>query len=302
MRPSNYNIIGPKPTNEEDLEFNNTIINCSITLLGLKTTAHFFSRTSTFIPISKYKIVKKGFTKGPPHWYGCEDQTEAATLRFLARKTSLPVPKVYCSFRHKNHFYIVMERIQGETLSEAWPKLSKVSKYEIYAQLRDMFQELRSLEPHPHRGVESTTAGSLRDFRYPRVSGPQPRFGSFRTIQEFHRQLRNNLPLEKLLGWKENHNWQEIKEVITKHDGPWPPPVFTHANVSPSNILVRGDKVVGIVDWEFSGWYPHYWEYTSAWFGNSTRPEWQDELEEFLDPFPMELEMETIRRKWWGRH
>jgi hypothetical protein len=33
-------------------------------------------------------------------------------------------------------------------------------------------------------------------------------------------------------------------------------------------------NVVGIVDWEFSGWYPHYWEYTSAWYGNLTRIDW----------------------------
>jgi len=63
--------------------------------------------------------------------------------------------------------------------------------------------------------------------------------------------------------------------MTKRQDGPWPPPKFTHGDLNPFNILVREGKVVGIIDWEFSGWYPRYWEYTSAWFGNVTRTEWR---------------------------
>lgn len=51
--------------------------------------------------------------------------------------------------------------------------------------------------------------------------------------------------------------------------------VFTHADLNPRNILVdrmvqpdgsRGWKVTGIVDWETSGYYPEYWDYTKAMF------------------------------------
>lgn len=48
--------------------------------------------------------------------------------------------------------------------------------------------------------------------------------------------------------------------MAEKQDGPWPLPVFTHADLNPFNILLRGDKVVGIIDWEFAGWYLHYWD------------------------------------------
>jgi thiamine kinase-like enzyme len=88
--------------------------------------------------------------------------------------------------------------------------------------------------------------------------------------------------------------------MAAKQDGPWPPPVFTHADLNPFNILVRGDDVVGIIDWEFAGWYPHYWEYTSNWLGSITKAVWQDSLDKFLDPFPEELRMEKTRYKWWG--
>jgi thiamine kinase-like enzyme len=92
----------------------------------------------------------------------------------------------------------------------------------------------------------------------------------------------------------------EIKAMIAQQDGQWPAPVFTHCDLNPTNILVREDKIVGIIDWEFAGWYPSYWEYTSAWLGNLTRSLWQDTLLDLLDPYPEELEMEKTRFKWWG--
>lgn len=51
--------------------------------------------------------------------------------------------------------------------------------------------------------------------------------------------------------------------------------VFTHADLNPRNILIslynlrdgtRGWRVSGIVDWEFAGFYPEYWDYTESLF------------------------------------
>ena len=39
---------------------------------------------------------------------------EASTMQFLAQKTSIPVPKIYCAFTRKGWTYIVMEQIHGE--------------------------------------------------------------------------------------------------------------------------------------------------------------------------------------------
>lgn len=40
--------------------------------------------------------------------------------------------------------------------------------------------------------------------------------------------------------------------------------VLTHNEFDPRNILVQGAKVVAILDREFSGFYPGYWEYCKA--------------------------------------
>ncbi|KAK6840103.1 hypothetical protein PG987_005969 [Apiospora arundinis] len=66
--------------------------------------------------------------------------------------------------------------------------------------------------------------------------------------------------------WNEQEqDWTDLREMAALQNGPWPASVFTHGDLNPSNIFVRGDEVVGIIDWETAGWYPDYWEYTSAW-------------------------------------
>jgi len=43
---------------------------------------------------------------------------EAVALRFVASRTSVPVPKVYCAFQHRGVKYILMERIKGSMIRE----------------------------------------------------------------------------------------------------------------------------------------------------------------------------------------
>ena len=50
--------------------------------------------------------------------------------------------------------------------------------------------------------------------------------------------------------------------------------VFTHGDLAPRNILVQGGKVVAIVDWEESGWYPEHWELVKAMWCTLKDPAW----------------------------
>lgn len=259
-----------------------------LTLLALKTTARLYKHDGPCVPISKRLLVKTGK-------FVC--LTEAASIEFIATKTSIPVPRVYASFLHKNRAYIIMERIQGTSLAKAWKTLSDASRDHIMLQLRRMLMELRTLAPSPGTGIQSCVGGSLRDSRIPRS---RPRFGPFSTVQDFHLWLREELRPEEHPNRNNDEDWQDIIKMVARQDGPWPPPVFSHGDLNPFNILVRGDRVVAIIDWEFAGWYPGYWEYTSAWLGNKTRQAWQERIATFLEPYPEELWMETVRQKWWG--
>ncbi|RMZ80305.1 hypothetical protein DV738_g2804, partial [Chaetothyriales sp. CBS 135597] len=295
----------------EHLAINNTWFRRFWTLLAVHTTGKFYYYYSRhkdngngpcIIQISKSRIVKTGRRI---------HLTEGATMKYVADNTTgIPVPKVYCSFLHRKQAYIVMERIQGgEELPRAWGAMSQEARDAVLLQLRRMISELRGLAASPPgvaTGVQSCVGGSLYDAR---LSGRgNPRWGPFKTIQDFHVWLRRDYSPEDLRRDRrgthlKDQDASDIEDMISRQDrdGQWASPVFTHCDLNPSNILVRDGKVVGIIDWEFSGWYPPYWEYTSAWFGNIIRPWWQAQLDHFLDrPCAEDFKMEQVRNTWWG--
>lgn len=196
-----------------------------------------------------------------------------------------------------------MERMQGKAIGDALGSLGGDGQKKVFAQLKRMMDEMRSLPPAAGTGVQSCTGGSLWDSRVSRIS---TRFGPFATIQEFHFWLRDGFRFDDLKHQAKfderfsGQDGQDLADMEAMQDGLWPPPVFTHGDLNPSNILVRGEEVVAIIDWEFAGWYPHYWEYTAAWLTAVVFQHWRKNLPHFLTVFPTELAMEVTRERWWG--
>ena len=217
------------------------------------------------------------------------DLSEAAAMRFISQNTSIPVPKVFCAFTHKGCSYIVMERIKGDMIGIGWVNRSEESKIKLLTQLKNMVHEMRELRPPEGIGVSSVIGGPMFDCRLP---GASLRFGPFSSVQSFHRHLRGGIEFDPGLDC-------EIKELIRQHDRDWPI-VFTHGDLSSLNILVHGDDIVGIIDWETAGWYPSYWEYTTACQVNPQNSFWINEIDKFLTPLPEELRMEKTRQKYFG--
>ena len=58
---------------------------------------------------------------------------------------------------------------------------------------------------------------------------------------------------------------------------------FTHGDLHFSNIMINDGHISGIIDWEFAGWYPIYWEYICAVY--MTKPDrywetfWENAIE-----------------------
>lgn len=272
----------------EHLAVNDTKSRRRIVRIGLKTTARLYCSHGICRQISNKLIVKASYRT---------HLTEAATLQFLAENTSIPVPKVYSAFLQDGIAYIVMHKVEGKELPDVWAKLAEDERTSIWQQLKDMFNELRSLNPPSSTAVQSCVGGSLHDIRIPHGL---LRFGPFDTVNDFHVWLRQDFKLSNTHAGVEDQERRELQDMIQKQDGGFPPPVFTHGDLNPSNIFVKNGKISGIIDWEFAGWYPHYWEYTTAWYGGRLRTDWQEDLKRFLEPYPEELEMEIVRNKWWG--
>ena len=66
---------------------------------------------------------------------------------------------------------------------------------------------------------------------------------------------------------------------------------FTHTDLATTNIIIShtSTEVLGIIDWQESGWYPEYWEYLKA--KHTALPRWYDYLDIALQhPYVRELE------------
>ena len=183
-----------------------------------------------------------------------------------------------------------MEKLNGEMVGREWGARSAESKAKILSQLKRMVDEMRSIRPPEGQGISGVDGGPLWDCRLP---GTSLCHGPFKSVREFHKYLRGGFNAHP-------DHLPEISELIALHDRSWPPPVFTHGDLSSLNVLVRGDEIIGIIDWETAGWYPSYWEYTTAWQVNPRNYFWRDEIDKFLEPMHKELEMEMIRLKYFG--
>lgn len=224
---------------------------------------------------------------------------EANALQFIGKHTSVPVPKVHHAFAYHGRTYILMERIRGETIANRWHALSDTSKSLIFSQLKGMVEEIRSV-PSPTNGVCNLEGGPIHDYRLPQT----PSWGPFGTISDFHLALRNNITLEALKVSEPDSlspaAISDVKKLIAFHESITRPPVLTHGDLSSLNVLVRDDKVVGIIDWDTAGWLPYYWEYTRAWHANPQNQFWQGEVGNFLEEQREELSMELLRRRYFG--
>ncbi|KAH9892928.1 protein kinase-like domain-containing protein [Xylariomycetidae sp. FL2044] len=244
-------------------------------------TRRFMKYTGGVLFVSKFCIKTKSTTS----------LAEANTMQFIAQHTSIPVPKVFCAFTHKGRSYIVMEKIAGQTAGYGWYYRPEDSKQKILSQLKSLVQQLRSVPPPPGTGVANVVGGPIYDGRLPE----KDLWGPYHTQEDFHKELRNGIgidAIETIPG--------DVKELFVFHSQEFPPPVLTHGDLSSLNIIVKGNDIVGIIDWETAGWYPYYWEYARAWNANPQNQFWQDEVDKFMDPLSDALRADGIRRRYFG--
>lgn len=251
-----------------------------LVLASIKLIGPFRPRNSTVLFLTKDICVKHGLH---------QPLSEAAVMQFIGKNTSIPVPKVHCSFQSNERTYIVMSRLPGDPIFLNWSKRSDQSKAKILAQLEQYINEMRALNP-PTVGIGGINGSKLYD---PRIPGGVQGFGPFASVHDFHTFLSHSIDYSP-------ENPAEVNALLEMYRNSSHSPRFTHGDLSSQNILVNGDEIVGIVDWTTSGWYPDYWEYTMALNTNTYNEFWKDEISKVLDKYSQEIEMERLRRKFFS--
>lgn len=193
---------------------------------------------------------------------------EAATMRFVASRTAIPLPRVWLSFQHpfrRGTEVIFMDKLTGTSLEDAWHRLSD-KKAIIAEQLERYVSQLRALPPPSGlRSICSVTGGPIRCFRL----HADATTGPFRDEEHMNLQLRHLQPLDD----------PRIPEIVRKVHSTQHPLVFTHNDFFPRNIMIDEEsaKVVAVLDWESAGWFPSHWEYCKSinWCTWKVEEEWR---------------------------
>lgn len=237
-------------------------------------TKRFGSLGPGVVRVSETRIIK-GPCKSP----------ELDGLKYVAQHTSIPIPRVHRTHGIDGRLFIEMEYIQGATLGDIWASIEKEKKEEIIQQIAAYIHQLLLLEP-PEKGiVGSANLGPGLDYRV-----GYRLFGPFSSIDNFHSFLRGQIPLED--------STKVYSEVVTKCHTRQYRTCFTHADICLRNIIVRDDGVVVLVDWQFAGWYPEYWEFTKAHYGLYNIPDWYSGFRDAAPKYDDELAAE---RTLWER-
>ena len=208
------------------------------------------------VRISEYLVVKKA-DDIPVH--------EAPTLRFIAENTTIPVPKVHdVRLEDDKVVGIVMDYMPGKPLDEVWNTLSPSQKQSIAEQLRGYISQLRDLKGNY---IGAIGRGTVSMGKWGPIYG-----GPFDSELEFNQWILSDLHS----GLPAPHRYYAERALTDGHEI-----VFTHSDFSSRNILVDENndyQVTAILDWEFAGWYPEWWEYFRAYKRFNRGQDWRDYL------------------------
>ncbi|KAE9379684.1 hypothetical protein N431DRAFT_451518 [Stipitochalara longipes BDJ] len=184
---------------------------------------------------------------------------DAVKAMEVAHALGIRVPITRRTIKNDSSAYCIMDPIEDITLEEAWSKLGWFTTIRLSLQLRGFIRQLRS--------VTSQYAGSLVSgecksfwlddrFRIPNRSAPS-------IITPFFRFWIDFVSIRKA---KANTSIPPLPSTA------WIPSTaktlaLTHHDLAPRNILLDRRNQIWLIDWDFAGFYPKYFEYAAM---NST--------------------------------
>ena len=234
----------------------------------------------TFGKPSEFQIIRNGQTVRKR---GSRVRVEESRALRFAHSLQLPVPVVQDVVASTSETEIVMSFVDGECLEEAWPLMSSEQKQSIAEQLKYMVTTMRRA-PSDQRKIGGFD-GPARDCRqFSDAYG-----GPFENETEFNQYCLDFLQGTPL----------QIRNTIADALGSTSRIVLTHGDLTPRNIIVKGGRVQALLDWEYAGWYPEYWEYVKFFDRPTDCKDWKDYAEVIFDTsYPTELLTFQALARW----
>jgi hygromycin-B 7''-O-kinase len=167
-----------------------------------------------------------------------EDARQETALLEMVTGTALPAPQLEAQGEVDGWPYVVMSRVHGEHIGDAWRTLDDGGRSRLAAHLGEAMAALASLPPQPLR-ARAISQDALIAERMERIFTDQRDRGGDDALEE---ELRTFLA--------------ELPPLMPSAA------VVLHADLTNDNVLVVGDRVTGIID--FADAFVGPWAYELA--------------------------------------
>ena len=207
---------------------------------------------------------------------------ESRALKF-AHSLQLPVPAVHEVNASGQQTEILMDFVDGECLEEAWLSMNSEQKRSVAEQIGHIVTTMR--QAASDQCSIGAFGGPARDCR--QISDYSG--GPFANEAEF-----NTFVLDLLRGTP-----SLIRSTLAEALNVDSQIVLTHGDLTPRNIIVKGDRVQALLDWEYAGWYPEYWEYMKFFDRPTDCKDWKEYAEIiFGTQYPKQLLTFQAMARW----
>ncbi len=236
---------------------------------------------------------------------------EVRNLQFVRDNTTIPVPVLIDTWEEEEYdiereerrgntprTFLLTRRIPGETLHEAWPKLTAAGRANIARQTAEYLQQLRGLTSPKLEAIGGDPIQCCFLFMQNEEHGQDVE------KQEKHSRTSDVLWPQGPLG-SDDELWAamsqgllmgvpEAARVRLRNRLPAAGPyTFTHGDLSDVNIMVKDGSLTGIIDWERAGFFPVWWEYVGTVIADSPEDrEWKTLLRAYMPEYSTAFE-------WW---
>ncbi|KAK3045742.1 hypothetical protein LTR09_012720 [Extremus antarcticus] len=207
---------------------------------------------------------------------------ESRALKF-ALSLQLPVPAVHEVNASGQQTEILMDFVDGECLEEAWLSMNSEQKRSVAKQIGHIVTTMRQAASDQRR--IGAFGGPARDCR--QISDYSG--GPFTNEAEFNTFVLDLLRRTPSL----------IRSTLAQALNVDSQIVLTHGDLTPRNIIVKGDHVQALLDWEYAGWYPEYWEYIKFFDRPTDCKDWKEYAEIiFGTQYPKQLLTFQALARW----
>ncbi|KAI0385419.1 kinase-like protein [Hypomontagnella monticulosa] len=196
---------------------------------------------------SHYILKDRGYYPG--------SEIEVQNTNFAAEQTEGPVAKIVVHWKEDNRFFLVQERIDGEPLEDALPKLTQDDIAHIGRQMHDYLDQLRHITSPQMQMLDGRPVIDRRLLK----PLPAPTSTPY-TVCTSQAELAANMAL----AIKDRIDDEATLDKLMARMPNAIPFTFTHSDVHEGNIMVKDENFVGLIDWELAGFYPRWWEFVNS--------------------------------------